>query len=61
MSTPEPIADRAELEARLESFTYEPGEYAVTETMEPPPEPTEPPREPTETEAGGRVNLSKSK
>ena len=44
MSTPEPIADRAELEARLESFTYEPGEYAVTETMEPP--------EPTETEAG---------
>ena len=52
MSTPEPIADRAELETRLESFTYAP-EYTITETMEPP--------EPMETEAGGRVNLSEPK
>ena len=41
------MASRAELEAQLESFTYAPEEYAVTETLEPPPETTE-------TEAGGR-------
>jgi hypothetical protein len=41
MSTPGPIADRAELEARLESFSYEPDEYTITETVEPLPEPTE--------------------